>query len=211
MNQLDLSAFIYRYLPFCLSIDFRSDLKSVENMVSELTEREVPDRVRRNIVAMSFGLDQFVRFLGTNNVKISDLWFYENLTCAIESITDALIEEAGASKVALDHLIQELSTMAEIGKLQQDIHYRSMYPKCLAIRLDACLAEFRRYHRETQLDGELLSNRAYQQQIRENYDNDLYVVDKNKVVKMDQQGKRCVIIDIEKTKEGGLDLDGFFN
>ena len=77
--------------------------------------------------------------------------------------------------MALDYLLEHLAVMAETERLKRDVHY-TFRDQDIAIRLDSCLAEFRRFHRETQLDGEILDQGAYQKQIRENQERNGYVL-----------------------------------
>ena len=81
----------------------------------------------------------------------------------------------------------------------------------MTIRLDSCLAEYRRFHRETQLDGELLDKGAYQKQIRENQERNGYVLATSQAVRFSDLAslKRAVIIDPERAEDVGLDLSGF--
>ena len=79
--------------------------------------------------------------------------------------------------------------------------------------VDACLAEFRRYHRETQLEGELLDENAYRKQIRENMERNSYITDSSEPVRFSHQDeshiKRAVQINLEQAEAAGLDLSGF--
>ena len=81
----------------------------------------------------------------------------------------------------------------------------------MTIRLDSCLAEYRRFHRETQLDGELLDKGAYQKRIRENQERNGYVLATSQAVRFSDLAslKRAVIIDPERAEDVGLDLSGF--
>jgi hypothetical protein len=85
--------------------------------------------------------------------------------------------------LAVDYLVENLAVMAEMGRLQSGIHYLThQEQERVAIRLDVCLAEYRRFHRETQLMSELLDRSAYQKQLRENREREGYVVETNKLV-----------------------------
>jgi len=79
--------------------------------------------------------------------------------------------------------------------------------------VDACLAEFRRYHRETQLEGELLDANAYRKQIRENMERNSYISNSSEPVRFSYQDeshtKRAVPINLEQAEAAGLDLSGF--
>jgi DNA primase catalytic core len=215
LQRLDLSAFMGRYISFCLSVDFDSQLQVAEDAVAQFIETPIPDRVRKNLVAMTFGFNQLVQFALQQQVEVTNQWFEDLLGVAIETITQAVVGEDGVTKVALDHLIRHLATMAELGKLESGVHYKVRAVEGdLALRLDPCLAEYRRYHRETQLEGELLNYKAYRQQINENYQRGGYVTHTSMNVDMNdisvkRQQKRCVVISFERAGELEIDLDGF--
>tara|TARA_B100000959_G_C14685851_1_gene502610 strand:- start:298 stop:642 length:345 start_codon:yes stop_codon:yes gene_type:complete len=110
--------------------------------------------------------------------------------------------------------VGNLAVMAEIGKLQAGIHYKFQQGE-VAMRLLPCLAEFRRFHKETQLQSELLDNAAYRKQIRENLEREGYITASSELVRFTDDGgsqaKRAVIINIEQAEEAGLDLSGFIS
>ena len=214
LQRLDLSAFMGRYIPFCLSVDFDSQLQVAANTVAQFIETPIPDRVRKNLVAMAFGFNQLVQFAFEQQVEVTNQWFEDLLGKAVKTVAQAVVGEDGVTKVALDHMIQHLATMAEVGKLQAGIHYQMRETEGdLALRLNSCLSEYRRYHRETQLEGELLNAKAYRQQIQENYQRGGYVASTSAPVMMGEtvsrKQKRCLIVNLEKGRELGLDLGGF--
>ena len=81
----------------------------------------------------------------------------------------------------------------------------------ITIRFNACLSEFRKYHRETQIDGELLNDQAYRRQIKENFDRDGYISSVSKRQYFGKDQKRVVILDPKKAEDIGLDIEGFFS
>ena len=131
---------------------------------------------------------------------------------ALVAVRNAVNRPQGLTRLAVDDLVENLAVMAEMGRLQSGIHY--LIPQDqqqVTIRLDSCLAEYRRFHRETQLDGELLDKGAYQKQIRENQERNGYVLATSQAVRFSDLAsrKRAVIIDPERAEDVGLDLSGF--
>ena len=104
----------------------------------------------------------------------------------ITAAKDLVCGQQGVTKLALDYLLEHLATMAETGKLQDGVHYKFDQHQ-VAIRLRPCLAEFRRYHRETQLEGELLDEKAYRKQIRENMERNSYITDSSEPIRFSYQ------------------------
>jgi hypothetical protein len=115
----------------------------------------------------------------------------------------------GSTRTALDELVQHLATLAEMGRLAKGQHYTTTADKQLALRLDLCLAEFRRYVRETMLEGEVLTKAAYQRQLRENKETKGYVQETSGLAHFAGDRKRAVLIDLARAEQAGLDLGGF--
>jgi hypothetical protein len=211
LRALPLQAFMTGYIPFVLQTDVEQELIVAQQMLTELLGSEqLPDRVNNNLTIMVFGFKQFMRFCAQKGV--SDIDYRPVLRDGIEAVKGIVCGQQGVTKLALDYLLEHLATMAETGKLQYGIHYK-FDPHQVSIRLRSCLAEFRRYHRETQLDGELLDEAAYRKQIRENMERKSYITDSSDSVRFSHQEeshvKRAVQINLEQAEAAGLDLSGF--
>ena len=211
LRALPLQAFMTGYIPFVLQTDVEQELIVAQQMLTELLGSEqLPDRVNNNLTIMVFGFKQFMRFCAQKGV--SDIDYRPVLRDGIEAVKGIVCGQQGVTKLALDYLLEHLATMAETGKLQYGIHYKFDQHQ-VSIRLRSCLAEFRRYHRETQLDGELLDEAAYRKQIRENMERKSYITDSSDSVRFSHQEeshvKRAVQINLEQAEAAGLDLSGF--
>ena len=211
LRALPLQAFMTGYIPFVLQTDVEQELIVAQQLLTELLGSEqLPDRVNNNLTIMVFGFKQFMRFCAQKGV--SDIDYRPVLRDGIEAVKGIVCGQQGVTKLALDYLLEHLATMAETGKLQYGIHYK-FDPHQVSIRLRSCLAEFRRYHRETQLDGELLDEAAYRKQIRENMERKSYITDSSDSVRFSHQEeshvKRAVQINLEQAEAAGLDLSGF--
>ena len=212
LRELPLNAFMSRFIPFSLNTNFESELNKAEVWAADLLDLDtLPDRVRKNLTVMIFGFSQFIRF-GVeqgilSNEQVSDM--EEATRGATHNVKDVIVGEDGVTKVALDYMVEHLAIMAETGRLKHGQDYKVQAYGDIVIRLDACLAEYRKFHRETQLDGELLDAKAYRKQLKENYDRGGYVTDVGVVVKMGKQPKRVVALNPEHAEKLGIDLDGF--
>jgi hypothetical protein len=215
LRSLPLQAFIAGYVPFVLQTDINQQLTLAKQTLSEfLGTEEVPDRVNNNLTIMIFGFNQFIRFGQQQGILSSQDDFLPYLQEGITAVKELVCGQEGVTKLALDYLLEHLATMAEIGKLQAGIHYKFQQGE-VAMRLLPCLAEFRRFHKETQLQSELLDNAAYRKQIRENLEREGYITASSELVRFTDDGgsqaKRAVIINIEQAEEAGLDLSGFIS
>lgn len=181
-------------------------------MAADLLDLDaLPDRIRKNLTVMIFGFSQFMRFgIKHGCVDETEDWT-DSLKNPASTVKTTLCGEDGVTKVSLDYLVQHLATMAETGRLKlgQDYVIRETYND-IAIRFDSCFAEYRKYHRETQLDGELLNAQAYRRQIKENYDRGGYIQETNVAVKFRGTNKKALIIKPTPAESPGIDTEGFF-
>jgi hypothetical protein len=125
----------------------------------------LPELVRDNLLVVLFGLCQFEAFGYDHGLPVP-----EQLDFKV--ILDPVIKQVcgldGTTRSAIDRLLEHLATMVELGKLRFDVHVAKTPEGWLALRLDPCLAEFRRFVRETALTCEVLDKPAYLEQLRQN-------------------------------------------
>ena len=214
LRDLQLQAFMSRYIPFCLRTDFDKELNKAEVLATDLLDdmNTLPDRVRKNLTVLIFGFSQFIRFGIEQGVVDENDDFTAPLSEAVTTVRNTLCGEDGVTKVALDYMLEHLAVMAETGRLKSERDYviRETYGD-IAIRFDSCFAEFRKFHRETQLDGELLNAQAYRKQMKENCERGGYITHTRDRAQFGKTQKRGVIIDLDRTRDIGMDLDGFFD
>ncbi|MDP6599581.1 MAG: hypothetical protein QGI86_27570, partial [Candidatus Poribacteria bacterium] len=183
MQALPLQAFISGYIPFVLSTPMEKQLQETELVAVDLLNLgPMPDRVRNNLMIMIFGFNQFIRFGIEQGVLSAEDDYLPFLKTAVQTVKEAVCSNQGVTRLALDYLLEHLAVMAETGKLREGMHYKFDQHQVF-IRLPACLAEFRRYHRETQLEGELLDANAYRKQIRENMERKSYISNSSEPVR----------------------------
>jgi len=214
----DLSPFGTRYVQFVLSTDFDQQYEVAKELTSEwLVGSTTPDRVFNNLVAVTFGFRQFMKFGIQFGCPDPEDHFDYELKDAVLSVHSSVCSEEGTT-TALEPFIQHLSTMAEGGRVQRGKHYGvSQDEDEVYIRFDLCFAEFLKWMRESNALDEVLDRKAYRQLMRENNENGGYIVEISKKVRMKDAGQvggtplNCVSISIDKAKHFGLeDLDGFF-
>jgi energy-coupling factor transporter ATP-binding protein EcfA2 len=121
-NQ-DLSPFGTRYVQFVLSTDFDQQYEIAKELTSEwLAGLTTPDRVFNNLVAVTFGFRQFMKFGVQYELPDSEDAFDHELKDALLSVHGSVCSDEGTT-TALEPFIQHLSTMAEGGRLQRGKHY----------------------------------------------------------------------------------------
>jgi len=211
LSDLPLTAFCHKYVPFTMAINFDHEIKRAENLVDE-TLSATPiesDRIRKNMVTVVFGLQQFYEFassLGPLEVD-QDM----GLQDMVLNLKDRLCGEGQSARLALDTLVADLATMAERQQLVPDQDYAYLAnSEQVALRLDSCLAAYSQYHRQTQLTEELLGKDAYKRQMKESREKGEYVLETNKSVRFGLNGtKRSVVLCAEKLEQAGIDPKGF--
>jgi hypothetical protein len=167
----------------------------------------MPERIRDGLRVVSFGLRQFERFGQDYDLSIPEQL---DIGSIFNGILDQLVSADGRSRVGLDILLEHISAMAEMGRLVEGRHYLAKKTDSyLALRLDSCLAEYRRYAKDTASDDEVLSKESYLRQLRENHEAKGYVVEVSGRAYFGNDQLRVVRIDRDKAEASGIDLGGF--
>jgi hypothetical protein len=208
--KLPLHAFASLFIEWSLRQDFASAWASAENTLTESIDRDLPERIRDGLRVVSFGLRQYERFGMDYGLPVPEQM---DLAAICEGIVNQLVNANGVARVGLDVFLEHLASMAEMGRLIEGKHYHvDMAQDRLALRLDSCLAEYRRYARDTASDDEVLSKESYLRQLRENKESRGYVLELSERVYYTPSAKdrlRSVVISISKAETNDLDLGGF--
>ena len=204
---LPLHSFASLYLEWSMRQDFASRWASANTVLAESMDRDIPERIRDGLRVVSFGLRQFEQFGQEYSLPVPDELDFHAI---FKGILDQLVNADGRSRVGLDVLLEHLSAMAEMGRLVEGRHYIARkVDDYIALRLDSCLAEYRRYARDTASDDEVLSKESYLRQLRENYESKGYVVEVSGRAYFGNDQLRVVKIDRGKAEASGIDLGGF--
>ena len=114
----------------------------------------------------------------------------------------------GSVKSAVDQLIEELAIMAEKGEINSFYDFKRVETdnsvKALAIRFNKIFPDFVIYAKKTNYEGDLLDKSSYLKM----FDDCDYVINKNWAVKMQGKTNRCLVLDIEKVKQRGINIEG---
>lgn len=191
-----LSAGIIRFL---LGRDTTADLVLARGIAERvLAGREVPYRVRDNLVVMVLGLHHFEEYARSLGVPIPEL----DLDAAIAAMLDDLLEGGGDGvKSGLDYFLEELSILAIAGSIRNGQHY--VYKDdLLAIHFPACHAAYAEHCRRTGFEGEVFDRKALRRQLVESHKRGGYVQELDAHVCFDGRGdrRRAVLIDLEAAK-----------
>ena len=206
LQRVDWTGYLPRYIRYLTEIDFETQIKyAQQDAIDYLDGRDIPRRIWDNIAAMVFGLRQYEDFVG---IRVDD----NKIKHSVETIAKNLCGEAGnRGKLAFEFALEQMAVMAETGRLESGIHYLIIEDTGeIALRLSACLSEFRRFVKETNWTGEILDDSAYRRQITEIHEEGRLVVETSKLVRGWQgdtyKRARAVIIQ----KDPNIDLEGFF-
>jgi hypothetical protein len=208
--KLPLHAFANLFIEWSLRQDFAAHWLSAEKVLDESMKREMPERIRDGLRVISLGLRQYEQFGLKHRLPIPE---QVDIEAICEGIVSQLVNAHGVARVGLDIFLEHLASMAEMGRLIEGKHFHvDMLQNRLALRLDSCLAEYRRYARDTASEDEVLSKESYLRQLRENKESGGYVLELSERVYYTPSAKdrlRSVLISIAKAEASELDLGGF--
>ncbi|NUO20383.1 hypothetical protein HUU59_13135 [bacterium] len=219
LKGLDLQAFMTQYIPFCLGVDVAARLADAEAVVkTAVTGKSVAPRIQNNITAMVFGLTLMQDFAALHGVVLEGM-------IDIQKAIDAQIEEItgegnGQVKLSFDYLLEQLAIMAERDIVKQNVDYafaniRSLESgkDYLAIHLKSAAQTLTANAFRIGYVGEISDDAAYLKQIESRKE---FVLKTNHPVRFKNDGygkksapKKCIIVDMERASQFGLDLSGF--
>jgi len=198
--SLDISAFGLRYIQWCLSQDFKALWTKADEIFREnYNGPKLEDRVEDNIKIMLLGLQAFEDYGLYWDIEPHEIIPIQKI---IENIVTLLVADTSFS--ALNYFLEKLAVMALLGRLKYKISYFLTDAK-LFIHLPSSYTEFRKYARETELEGEILDENAYKRELREcNYVNGGSLTHAWEELRV-----RCYAIDLADKTIEKLDLKGF--
>jgi len=215
LASLDLGGFAFPYIRWCLGTNL-DDLMAEARALLPAEVREVPPRVKDNALVMTSGLVALKRFAAGYGVEMTQEAFKTGVTESINGLIAELFERGPHEEIGLTIFLQTLATLAQTGRIKHGIHYTTDDINTrLYIHLGDCVAEFRKFVRETNARVEVLDERAYHRQAREVNDRKGYVLNTfgNKWFRMYETEKgskgkvrSCIEIDMEQLP---FDTSGF--
>jgi len=215
MYALPLRGFLYPYLRYTLQeIEpqmhqiWTGAYKRADGIARKKLRglMEPPGRVVTSIACVLFGwsaMTSFFMSMGHHASKYTDEW----VDAGIADMLDDMIPVVGARpRVALDALIEDISSMSEAGfvtcgrEWAYDINRSE-----ILLRLRVCVARLREWSRRTDSALDPLTQQAYRSMVYENLKRDGYVTDPARLY----LGRSWVAISINKANLSGLDIGGF--
>ena len=192
---------------FLLARDTAADLDAAAAITdSLLRDRQVPFRVRDNLIVMVLGLHHFEEYAQAMGVALPEL----DIEAAFEAVLADLLEGGGTSvKTGLDYFIEELSVMAVSGEIRHGRHY-AYHGSLLALHFGSCQAAYAEHCRKTGFEGEVPDRKALRRQLVECMQRKGYVRQLDELVYFNGRNdrRRAVLLDLEVLKKT-LDVDDF--
>ena len=206
IKNLELEAFMPRYICYCLSQDIRALYSSSQKIVlKEFENTFIAPRIVNNLSVLVTGLELFTGFAKEFQIGIPEFDYKELLNYQLKEITGS---SNGSVKSAVDQLIEELAIMAEKEEIKSPDDYKKIKTNnsinALAIRFNKVFPDFVVYAKKTNYEGDLLDKSSYMKM----FDDCNYVIQKNMAVKLGDKTQRCLVIDIDKVKTTGLNIYG---
>ncbi|MBA7578435.1 hypothetical protein ES708_20297 [subsurface metagenome] len=176
LATLTLGGFAFPYIRWCLGANLDDLLAEAKRLLPPVLG-EVPPRARDNALVMTTGLVALKRFAAGYGVQIAQGAFQDGVEESINELIAELFERGAYQEIGLTIFLETLATLAQTGRIKHGVHYATddINTK-LYIHLPDCLAEFRKFVRETNARVEVLDERAYRRQAREVYQRKDYVL-----------------------------------
>jgi DNA primase len=203
-SPLPLAPFLIEFL---LGRDVSGDVENAKRWIlTELGERNVPQRVVDNLAVMVAGLTWFWDFANEMSVELSERDFRP----AVDAVVDDVLEGRAAVRSGLDLFLEMLSAIAVAKKLESGVQYYVTRERKLALHIPSCFEAYREHTQRTGYRGELLDRTALNRLLRENMEAGGYVEDAGRLTSFGSQYHKCraAIIDLERASQD-LQLDGF--
>jgi len=205
LKTVDLGLLTRGLIRHLLSRDTEADLALARQVVERaLAGREVPLRMRDNLIATVCGLIHFKGYAASLSVSIPEF----DVSALITSQRDDLLESGGSAvKTGLDLFLEILSTLAVTGSIECNRQY-TYSSGHLALHVASCHAAYAEHCRRISYEGEVLDKKALVRQLQENHRRGGYVVDVSRTTSFGHRGdkRRAAFIDLEAAKRL-LDFD----
>jgi DNA primase catalytic core len=216
LSETNWEGFFMRYLRDVMNLGFGKDFQEAHDgargrVLYYLNMRPLVPRILDNLVALQFGLERFAEFVGIPEDALDALM----QECIINTANTLCGEGDVHSTLAVESMLEQLSIMAETYRLKHGVHYvvneKESGEKEIYLRLSACLAEFRKFVRETNWQGEVMVDSAYRRQLREMMAEGKLVVDTCRSTRGWEKDKtlKAVVIVADTSATDSLDLSGF--
>jgi hypothetical protein len=208
IRRLPLEGLIARYIPFCLQIDLDKYWKSAVAKTKGSVHTDIPSRIVDNLCVVTLGLLLFMNYTNGWGIPVTD-FVKANVENTMKDILNILLSGRGEPKLACDQLLEQLSIMAMsmVGKnyrLNKNVNYTLNKNGELCLHMPSCLAEFRKFARETQYVGEVLDDNTYRRQFKSRpYFRGI------RAVKFEDKTRWAVIVDLNECERHQLDVSGF--
>ncbi len=207
LKTVDLGLLTRGILRHLLARDTAADLAVATRVVEgTLAGREVPLRIKDNLIATVCGLLHFEGYAGSLAVRLPEL----DVAALVAAQCDDLLESGGRTvKTGLDYFLEILSSLAVSGGIQHNRQYTYSSGQ-LALHVASCHAAYAEHCRRIGYEGEVLDKKALVRQLQENHRRGGYVTEVSRATTFGTRGdkRRAAFIDLEAVKRL-LDVDDF--
>jgi len=200
LKRVNLSVFAPRYIAFCLKRDFKDDVAVAKELTAQiLGDRDPPDRVKDNLMAMVMGVylfEEFAAYCGLSEL-VGDLDIHR----AVDAVLEDVVETDHGVKNAFDQFVEMLVVMAIQGELRHRTHY-VFKDGIFYLHLESAYDTFRQHCKRIDYEGEVVDIKALKRMIRENRKQGGYVIEEGTRVYFgtNSNRRRAVGMDLSKTK-----------
>lgn len=207
LSSMDLSILGRALIDYNLTTShekIRNNLYNTLGKIPPLFE----DRPKVCLCAVSFGLKILSEIFNVE-IQPTELFDKQSEHYYLESgITGERISEVDKTLVTWCLMCKYSGESAHSGTFTYDVHldpndhYMIKDENRLCLHINSIFPLFRKWDKIYEHQGDLLDQRTFLQQVKE----ESYYIDHNKLIKMGNKPQRCLILDIEKMRNKGLEL-----
>lgn len=207
LQEADTGRLTRSLVQFLLSTDTTAVLAEARRRTGEIPGfQSLPGRVRDNLLAVVCGLIHFEGYAAKMGVSLPALDLRSLASTQSEDILDGKAESV---KNGADQFLERLSDMAASGMIQRNCHYVRTQGNRWAIHLGSCLMAYRESCHRTQDVDEVVDRKMLVRQLKENMLAGGYVEELTRVVDFRGTKRRAVVLNLEKARAVGLEVDDF--
>ena len=207
LKTVDLGLLARGIVRHLLGRDTAADLAVARRVVeATLTDREVPLRMKDNLIATVCGLVHFEGYAEALGIDLPEL----DVAAFVAAQCDDLLESGGRTvKTGLDYFLEILSSLAVSGSIDHGRQYTYSGGR-LALHIASCHAAYAEHCRRAGYEGEVLDKKALIRQLQESQRRGGYVLEVSRPTSFGSRAdkRRAALIDLETAKQV-LDVDDF--
>jgi hypothetical protein len=216
-DNTELRGFMPRYIQWLLGQNIRKRFNDTEAYCkNHFKALPTANRILDNLVIMTMGINLFIDYAAHLGLPKPDINIPVILNGQLTEITGT---PTGQVESSFDQLITEMSKMSIREKndatgLATGNTKEPWYLMCdfenrpaLAIRFSLALPKVKEFARRTSTDIDILDEKGYRRMM--NPKELKYLLSASHPVRFSGKQYRCVVLDVERARGAGVDLEGF--